>query len=621
MCKYIEEKYYTIPVTDLIVGAATNALNINLKIYEKDKGVKNEIDFEPDNAQSLVTVHLLYSHNSNPSGDPNNLTSHYDALVLRNDTPISQPSNQGLESDMPIILLHDMTSDDDVYIDLTKILKDLSKSIEINNEIFQYNIESGECNVLDMSVYTGMAAKRVTFQHYAIDRNVMYEVVCKMHEWLKKHEDGHYWASTLGKNKDLKGTRKCLKCIGALQCQNKRCVMYCCHALSNIKSFQKIGEDYLCRSCHQFVSRTWCGVRKIMEYNRQTETLTIWHQGKQGCQVKPGHKTVEQKQKSKEMLVYIMRQYTKASQKEQTRLGSLYHLQKGEPQMAREFIVTMMYNDTYNQVKKEIMEEITGVERHSINVAGIIKQKQNEDPFNIFKINDKKLNGKPSFIFKSSTPMTHIALLMDQNNQVKTPFQDAVAFMDGLHSRVVDYRTLMLWVHNPVIHHLQCIACMECKSENMDNITKFPTLVNEMLRQVKGDLNYMWVPKCIMANENGANKNAIGNVFGEDLQKKTISCQWHYLRCTCKQSYRITGKAIKERFLELTKSMVKDAVTKTLYILYYKELYTICQKFKTTKWLDFWYERHAHYVSRFHGYGYPGLNLAEPGQSTMKLRE
>ena len=77
---------------------------------------------------------------------------------------------------------------------------------------------------------------------------------------------------------------------------------------------------------------------------------------------------------------------------------------------------------------------------------------------------------------------------------------------------------------------------------------------------------------------------------------------------------------MKERFLELTKSMVKDAVTKTLYIQYYKELYTICQKFKTTKWLDFWHERCAHYVPAFCGYGYPGLNLAEPRQSSMRTK-
>ena len=161
---------------------------------------------------------------------------------------------------------------------------------------------------------------------------------------------------------------------------------------------------------------------------------------------------------------------------------------------------------------------------------------------------------------------------------------------------------------------------MECESENTENITTFLMLVNEMLRQVKGDPNYMWAPKCIMADENGANKNAISNVFGEDLQQKTISCQWHYLRCAHKQSYRITDKAMRERFLQLTNSMVKDAVTKTLYIQYYKELYNICQKFKMTKWLDFWHERHAHYVPRFCGYGYPGLNLAEPRQSSMRTK-
>ena len=48
-----------------------------------------------------------------------------------------------------------------------------------------------------------------------------------------------------------------------------------------------------------------------------------------------------------------------------------------------------MDNDIYNQAKKEIMEEIIGVERHSINAVSIIKQKQDEeDPLHIFKIND-----------------------------------------------------------------------------------------------------------------------------------------------------------------------------------------------------------------------------------------
>ena len=148
--------------------------------------MKKEIDFEPDNPQSSVTVLLLYSCDSNPDGDPNNLTSHYDALVLRDDAPISKHRNEALESDIPIILLHDTTSDEDMYMDPTKILKDLSKPIKVSDEILKYNIEPGERNVLDMSVYTGMAAKRVAFQPYAINGNVMYEIACKKHEWHKR---------------------------------------------------------------------------------------------------------------------------------------------------------------------------------------------------------------------------------------------------------------------------------------------------------------------------------------------------------------------------------------------------------------------------------------------------
>ena len=95
---------------------------------------------------------MLFSRDSNPDGDPNNLTSHYDALVLRDDSPLIQHSNQGPEADTPIILLHDTTSDEDTYLDPMKILKDLSKSIEVSDEIFKYNIEPGERNLLDMTV-------------------------------------------------------------------------------------------------------------------------------------------------------------------------------------------------------------------------------------------------------------------------------------------------------------------------------------------------------------------------------------------------------------------------------------------------------------------------------------
>ena len=157
------------------------------------------------------------------------------------------------------------------------------------------------------------------------------------------------------------------------------------------------------------------------------------------------------------------------------------------------------------------------------------------------------MNGQPSYVFKLSTPMAKIALLMDQDNPQKTAFQDAVVFMDGLHSHVKDYITLTLWLYNPVIRHMQRIAYMYCESENVHNISKFLSLVNKMLCELKGDANYIWNPRVIMTDENGANKIAVGNILGEDLHKRTVSCQWHYLRCAKKQSSRVHDKDDKKK--------------------------------------------------------------------------
>ena len=88
--------------------------------------------------------------------------------------------------------------------------------------------------------------------------------------------------------------------------------------------------------------------------------------------------------------------------------------------------------------------------------------------------------------------MAKIALLMDQDHEEKTPFQDVVAFMDGLHSHVKDYTALTLWLYNPVICHMQHITYMDCESEKTTNIAIFLTLVNKILCELKGYSDYVW---------------------------------------------------------------------------------------------------------------------------------
>ena len=89
--------------------------------------------------------------------------------------------------------------------------------------------------------------------------------------------------------------------------------------------------------------------------------------------------------------------------------------------------------------------------------------------------------------------------------------------MDGLHSCIKDYITLTLWVENPIIEKPQRLASMECLTEDTENVTIFLQNFLDILHELKNDPQCMWKPRMIMADENGANKKAVGNVLGEEM--------------------------------------------------------------------------------------------------------
>ena len=167
------------------------------------------------------------------------------------------------------------------------------------------------------------------------------------------------------------------------------------------------------------------------------------------------------------------------------------------------------------------------------SMSAVVKLKRGQDSvdkYHIYKVNDKKWNGNPTFVMKSSKLSAKRAFCMDTHKK-KTPLMGCVVIMDGLHSRVKDYITLTLWVENPITCKMQRLASMECASEDTENITIFLQNFLDILLEVKNDPNYVWKPQMILADENGANKRAVGNVLGEDMKQRTISCQWHFLQC------------------------------------------------------------------------------------------
>ena len=118
-----------------------------------------------------------------------------------------------------------------------------------------------------------------------------------------------------------------------------------------------------------------------------------------------------------------------------------------------------------------------------------------------------------------------------------------------------------------------------------------------------------------MADENGANKRAVGNVLREDMRQKTRSCQWYFLQCAQKIFHRIDKEDCKD-FMKLANSLVRNAFEE-----YHTKLETICICSNVKSWIDFWHKRRFHFVSAFRGFFLLGVNLAEVGQAGMKCQQ
>ena len=180
--------------------------------------------------------------------------------------------------------------------------------------------------------------------------------------------------------------------------------------------------------------------------------------------------------------------------------------------------------------------------------------------------------------------------------------------------------TLTLWVTNPVSLISHRLACMDCERENTKSVALFLKLFNEMLCKVKKDPTFIWSPRGIMMDENGANKNAIRQVLSNDMAKRSWGCQWHYFRCAKRQSMKIYASD-RKKFLNVAYALAKDVVTKNEYFDILTKFKEVCTTNSCMKLLKFWHERCEHFVPAYRGFFLPSMNIAESGQSGMRAQQ
>ena len=100
--------------------------------------------------------------------------------------------------------------------------------------------------------------------------------------------------------------------------------------------------------------------QKAVEYNSNTKTMTIWHQGLHKCWLHPGNKSKEEGHQAKETVKRVMRKFLKMSRHK--RAGARAAMEDGKPKLAD--YITKSYEDLklYNTVKKDMHKTLLGTE-------------------------------------------------------------------------------------------------------------------------------------------------------------------------------------------------------------------------------------------------------------------
>ena len=456
---------------------------------------------------------------------------------------------------------------------------------------------------------------------WEIDGNVIYKVESTEDYWLDAMHDGRWWHTVDSSRKGLNGQRKFSTCKGSFVCENDNCPKITTEGVQNTADFLRVKSGgYTCASCGYYAVRKFCGALRLMEFNCDTHIVTVMHQGFHICNPKRNHAPILSILQEK-----VLDPKLRRTPKELKLDLVGYYMSQGEVDKAwevaqkmddRSVMEKLRYanKDGFATRKPSILESYREIKR--------LKDKADtKDPYNIFKLNCKEINGESSFVFKTSTAKLKIAQKMDQKvrpGEHRSSLCDEFVFIDAMHSRIEGYKTLTMWTYHSGMRKVLNLAIMDCESENSETLTFFLKTFNDALRDYTKDPNYVFNPYGFLVDEHGGNFNAIVNVFGKQALAKTVTCQWHFRTCAQRQMTKINTNE-RETFKQMYQKLCYS-YTVAEYENVTDTLDGICQRNNIHNWYTWWQERKFHIVPAFRGFGISGVNLAEIGHSKMKTR-
>ena len=384
---------------------------------------------------------------------------------------------------------------------------------------------------IDMKLFKGMIPEVVTQIPHDINGLKWYTIdIPEDQTFFSRYRDGRYFDMNSSTRKGFRGVRRIGACRGNFICTNTDCAYFIENKKENQHQFTTIGKNKFCYVCNGIVYRRPCGAVKMIEYHVGLRLLEVYHQGEHTCHLKSDTTLHD-----KEIEDSIKRFGGRVTPKEMAQMRMTEELKKqfdsGELDMDKIIDIGGQFTDRkrIQNIKSRINQEMKS-EKHSMAAVAELKTcTDTSDNFLIYKMHDQNMLGcGKSFVFKSSRKMANLCLNMDQDRASKGPLSEEPCYFDGMHRRCSGWKTLTLWVYHPPSRKLLRLATMEVQGETSETTALFWETLNCMLKEVSGNENIKFNPFMFITDEAGANANGITKVFGEEGNRKSRTCQFHF---------------------------------------------------------------------------------------------
>ena len=329
-----------------------------------------------------------------------------------------------------------------------------------------------------------------------INGHIIYKIKCTEKTYYDKYEDGRWFTLKNSHQNGLNGNRSTRRCQGSYIYHYPDCSKCSCEDIVNTIDFKREGEGIkTCSSCGRMVRQTYCGAIKVIEFNKDTNYLTYWHQGFHICTLKPN---VKFRRCSIDCMPLLL---TAASTPQKYMKDCMLHyINEDDYDTAFEVPKALSEQDVIAQIKKKRKYPNCLIHKQDeidsfINVNQIQESllKSDKDRFLVYKWECKAMGHKVSYVFKTSKISLCVAAMMAGKIKIDTLTHEPVYF-DGMHSHVKYFFSLTLWAFHPAMRLMLMLAVMDTPTKTADDIEIFFDTFNKALA------DYLEEPEYIMGS-------------------------------------------------------------------------------------------------------------------------